>query len=388
MLMNVHEYQANQLFRDYGIPAMEGIVAATASEAASAAKTLGGSVWVVKAQVHAGGRGKAGGVKLVKSPEQAGEIAQTLLKNRLVTHQSGPDGVPVEKLFVVRGTDIQKEFYLALAMDAQNAGLMFIASSDGGTEIEKTAQQNPNAIARQPIDLNIGVKSYMCRAMADKLGIPQELHKSFEHIMQAMYRLFTEKNCSMVEINPLAITSDGLVALDSKLNFEDNALFRHPDIAAMRDIGQEDAREVEASKFDLNYVGLDGDIGCMVNGAGLAMATMDMIQHHGGSPANFLDVGGSASEENIAGAFRILLSDDQVKAILVNIFGGIMKCDVIASGIVAAAKKTDVRVPLIVRLEGTNAAEGRDILAQSGLDIISADTFEQGVKAAVSAVKA
>lgn len=383
--MNVHEYQANELFRQYGIPAMEGYVAETAQQAVQAAEKLGGNTWVVKAQVHAGGRGKAGGVKLARSMEDVRKLTEEMLSKRLITHQSGSAGVPVDKVFIVGGVEIKKEYYLALARDDVNAGLAFIASSEGGMEIEKVAEQNPEAIGRQPVDLAVGVRPYMCLGIAEKLGIPEDQRKDFAAIMQSMYNLFVEKDCSMVEINPLAEIGSGLTALDSKINFEDNALFRHPDIAQLRDIAQEDAREVEAAKYDLNYVGLDGDVGCMVNGAGLAMATMDMLQHYGGKPANFLDVGGGASEENIAGAFGILLRDDQVKSVLVNIFGGIMKCDVIASGIVAAARRIDVKVPLIVRLEGTNSERGKEILAQSGMNITPADTFEEGVKAAVQA---
>lgn len=387
--MNVHEYQANKLFDDYGIPVIPGIVAETKKAAVEAAKQLSDSdCWVVKAQVHAGGRGKAGGVKLARTIEEVSEIAGKMVGNRLYTHQSGAKGVPIEKVFVVGGVEIIKEYYLALALDAGNTGLMFIASSEGGTEIEKVADENPDAIARVPIDLAIGVKPYMCTLVAETLGIPKEQQPQLSKIMNAMFKLFVEKDCSMVEINPLAEIPSGLAALDSKVNFEDNALMRHPEIAELRDIAQEDEREVEAAKFDLNYVGLDGDIGCMVNGAGLAMATMDMIHHFGGNPANFLDVGGSASEENIAGAFRLLISDDNVKSILVNIFGGIMKCDVIAAGIASAAQKVGLNVPLVVRLEGTNAEAGKKILADSGLDIISADTFESGVRTAVNAAKA
>lgn len=385
--MNVHEYQANELFRQYGIPAMDGFVAETVEQAAQAAEKLGGNIWVVKAQVHAGGRGKAGGVKLARSIEEVEKLSGEMLSKRLITHQSGSAGVPVDKVFIVGGVEIKKEYYLALARDDANAGLAFIASAEGGMEIEKVAEENPDAIARQPVDLAVGVRPYMCLGIAEKLGIPKEQRKDLATIMQSIYNLFVEKDCSMVEINPLAEIESGLTALDSKINFEDNALFRHPDIAQLRDIAQEDAREVEAAKYDLNYVGLEGDVGCMVNGAGLAMATMDMLQHYGGKPANFLDVGGSASEDNIAGAFGILLRDDQVKSVLVNIFGGIMKCDVIASGIVAAAHKIDVKVPLIVRLEGTNAEKDKEILAQSGMNITPADTFEEGVKAAVQAAK-
>lgn len=386
--MNVHEYQANKLFHDYGIPVLPGAVAETKEQAADAAKKLGGSSWVVKAQVHAGGRGKAGGVKLARSLDEVEEIAGKMLGSRLYTHQSGSKGVPIDKVFIVGGVEIHKEYYLALATDSQNAGLMFVASSEGGMEIEKVAQESPDAIARQPIDLAIGVKPYMCNTIAEIIGIPKDQQPVLQRIMTAMFQLFVEKDCSMVEINPLAETSAGLVALDSKINFEDNALMKHSDIAGLRDLAQEDEREVEAAKFDLNYVGLDGDIGCMVNGAGLAMATMDMIKHFGGNPANFLDVGGSASEENISGAFRLLVSDENVKSILVNIFGGIMKCDVIAAGIVAAAKTVGLSVPLIVRLEGTNAEIGKQILADSGLDIIPADTFENGVRSAVKAAQA
>lgn len=386
--MNIHEYQANSLFRQYGIPAMEGIVVESGKQAAQAAEKLGGDAWVVKAQVHAGGRGKAGGVKIARSIVEVEKIAEEMLSNRLITHQSGADGVPVDKLFIVKGVEVKKEYYLALARDDANACLSFIGSAEGGMEIEKIAQSNPDAIAKQPVDLFIGLKPYMCLGLAEKLGIPKDYRKVFAEIMQSMYNLFIEKDCSMVEINPLAETNLGLLALDAKVNLEDNALFRHDDMVELRDAAQEDAREVEAAQYDLNYVGLDGDIGCMVNGAGLAMATMDMLAHFGGKPANFLDVGGSASEKNIAGAFRILLTDNSVKSVLVNIFGGIMKCDVIAAGIVAAAQQIDVNIPLIVRLEGTNADKGTAILSESGLNIISADTFEQGVKAAVQAAKA
>jgi len=386
--MNIHEYQANKLFSDYGIAVLPGRVAETKEQAAEAARELDGASWVVKAQVHAGGRGKAGGVKLAHSIDEVEEIAGKMLNSRLYTHQSGSKGAPIDKVFIVVGVEIHKEYYLALATDTKNAGLMFVASSEGGMEIEKVAQETPDAIARQPVDLAIGVKPYMCNNIAEKIGIPKEQQPNLAKIMTAMFQLFVEKDCSMVEINPLAETSVGLAALDSKINFEDNALMRHSDITELRDLAQEDEREVEAAKFDLNYVGLEGDIGCMVNGAGLAMATMDMIKHFGGNPANFLDVGGSASEENISGAFRLLISDENVKSILVNIFGGIMKCDVIASGIVAAAKKVGLSVPLVVRLEGTNAEIGTRILADSGLYIIPADTFESGVRAAVKAAQA
>jgi succinyl-CoA synthetase beta subunit len=386
--MNMHEYQAKKLFWDYGIPISPGIVADSAESAAEAARKLGGELWVVKAQVHAGGRGKAGGVKVARSAEQVGEQAAQMLSHRLVTHQTGPQGAPVNKVLVGSGVSIQKEYYIALAVDSVNAGAMFIASAAGGMEIEETSRENPDAIIRQPVDLSIGVRPYMCINMAKKLGIPKELWEQLRQVMQGMFRMLTEKDCSMVEINPLAETPDGLVAIDSKVAIDDNALFRHPEIKALRDKAQEDAREAEASQFDLSYVGMDGNIGCMVNGAGLAMATMDMLAHYGGSPANFLDVGGSATEDRVAGAFRILLSDSQVKAIFVNIFGGIMRCDVIASGIIATAKKMGIKIPLVVRLEGTNAELGGRMLAESGLNITSAASFEEGGRLAVQAAGA
>lgn len=386
--MNIHEYQANELFNTYGVPVLHGVVASTKEEAKEAAKQLGGQEpWVVKAQVHAGGRGKAGGVKLAKSYEEVERYAGNMLHARLVTHQSGEAGAPIDKVFIVSGVNIEKEYYLALAIDAAGTGLMFVGSSEGGMEIEKVASEMPDAIARQSIDLNVGVKPYMCEYMSERLGLQGEMKRQLAVIMKGMFRLFTEKDCSMVEINPLAMVEGRLVALDSKINFEDNALMRHPDIEKLRDINQEDEKEVEAAKYDLNYVALDGTIGCMVNGAGLAMATMDMIHHFGGDPANFLDVGGSASKENIAGAFRLLLSDTHVRSILVNIFGGIMKCDVIAEGIVEAAHEVQLTIPLVVRLEGTNAEAGKKILADSKLPIILADTFEHGVKQAVEAAQ-
>jgi succinyl-CoA synthetase beta subunit len=386
--MNIHEYQAKELFKEYGIPITPGLVASSAGEAAAAARELGGEVWVVKAQAHAGGRGKAGGVKLARSAEQAAELAAEMLSKRLVTHQSGPQGSPVDKVLVGAGVNIQKEYYIALAVDSANAGATFIASAEGGTEIEEVSRENPEAIIRQPVDFNMGVRPYMCVNMAKRLGLPKEGWDELQKIMRGMFRLLTEKDCSMVEINPLAQTPEGLAAIDAKVNFDDNALFRHPEIREMRDMAQEDSREAEAAEFDLSYVGMDGNIGCMVNGAGLAMATMDMLQHYGGAPANFLDVGGSATEERVAGAFRILLSDAQVKAIFVNIFGGIMRCDVIASGIVKAAKKIGISIPLVVRLEGTNAELGEEILAESGLDITPAGSFEEGGRLAVQAAGA
>lgn len=389
--MNIHEYQAKGLFQEYGIPVSPGIVADSAATATAAARELAGEIgelWIVKAQVHAGGRGKAGGVKVAKSAEQAGELAGKMLSTRLVTHQSGPQGSPVDKVLVACGVDILKEYYIALAVDSANAGAMFIASATGGMEIEETTRENPEAIIRQAVDFSTGVRPHMCLGMAKRLGLPKGLWKQLQQIMQGMFRLLTEKDCSMVEINPLADTPEGLIAVDAKVNFDDNALFRHPEIKAMRDMAQEDAREAEAAEFDLSYVGLDGNIGCMVNGAGLAMATMDMLQNYGGKPANFLDVGGSATEERVAGAFRILLSDSQVKAIFVNIFGGIMRCDVLASGIVTAAKKVGLAIPLVVRLEGTNAELGGRILAESGLNITSAASFEEGGRLAVKAASA
>lgn len=385
--MKIHEYQAKELLAAYGVPVPEGLLALTPEEAKEATEKLGGQS-VVKAQVHCGGRGKAGGVKLAKSPEEAFSIAQNMLGMTLVSKQTGPEGKVVHKVYVTKAVDIRKEYYLSLTADASSASLVIIASGEGGTEIEETSTKNPEAIVKEQVSILTGLKSYEALEVAKRIGIPAENRKEFAAILQKMYKLYVEKDCSLIEINPLILTGDGsLSALDAKITFDDNALARHPEVALLRDEQEEDPKEVRASKSDLNYVALDGSIGCMVNGAGLAMATMDIIKKFGGSPANFLDVGGSATEERVTTAFEILLSDPHVKAIMVNIFGGIMKCDIIASGIVAAAKAIDIQVPVVVRLEGTNVELGKKILEESGLALISAKDMADAAHKSVSAIK-
>ena len=385
--MKIHEYQAKELLAAYGVPVPEGLLALTPEEAKEATKKLGGQS-VVKAQVHCGGRGKAGGVKLAKSPKEAFSIAQNMLGMTLVSKQTGPEGKVVHKVYITKAVDIRKEYYLSLTADASNATLVIIASGEGGTEIEETSEKNPEAIVKEQVSILTGLKSYEALEVAKRIGIPAENRKEFAAILQKMYKLYVEKDCSLIEINPLILTGDGsLSALDAKITFDDNALARHPEVALLRDEQEEDPKEVRASKSDLNYVALDGNIGCMVNGAGLAMATMDIIKKFGGSPANFLDVGGSATEERVTTAFEILLSDPHVKAIMVNIFGGIMKCDIIASGIVAAAKAIDIQVPVVVRLEGTNVELGKKILEESGLALISAKDMADAARKSVSAIK-
>ena len=385
--MKIHEYQAKELLAAYGVPVPEGLLALTPEEAKEATEKLGGQS-VVKAQVHCGGRGKAGGVKLAKSPEEAFSIAQSMLGMTLVSKQTGPEGKVVHKVYVTKAVDIRKEYYLSLTADASAASLVIIASGEGGTEIEETSEKNPEAIVKEQVSILTGLKSYEALEVAKRIGIPAENRKEFAAILQKMYKLYVEKDCSLIEINPLILTGDGsLSALDAKITFDDNALARHPEVALLRDEQEEDPKEVRASKSDLNYVALDGNIGCMVNGAGLAMATMDIIKKFGGSPANFLDVGGSATEERVTTAFEILLSDPHVKAIMVNIFGGIMKCDIIASGIVAAAKAIDIQVPVVVRLEGTNVELGKKILEESGLALISAKDMADAAHKSVSAIK-
>ncbi|HCH67161.1 MAG TPA: ADP-forming succinate--CoA ligase subunit beta [Clostridiales bacterium] len=385
--MKIHEYQAKELLAAYGVPVPEGLLALTPEEAKEATEKLGGQS-VVKAQVHCGGRGKAGGVKLAKSPEEAFSIAQNMLGMTLVSKQTGPEGKVVHKVYITKAVDIRKEYYLSLTADVSNATLVIIASGEGGTEIEETSEKNPEAIVKEQVSILTGLKSYEALEVAKRIGIPAENRKEFAAILQKMYKLYVEKDCSLIEINPLILTGDdSLSALDAKITFDDNALARHPEVALLRDEQEEDPKEVRASKSDLNYVALDGNIGCMVNGAGLAMATMDIIKKFGGSPANFLDVGGSATEERVTTAFEILLSDPHVKAIMVNIFGGIMKCDIIASGIVAAAKAIDIQVPVVVRLEGTNVELGKKILEESGLALISAKDMADAARKSVSAIK-
>lgn len=382
--MKIHEYQAKELLAQYGAPVPTGLVVRTPEEALDAAQRYGACV--LKAQIHSGGRGKAGGVKLAHDPQEAEKIASALLGARLVTPQTGAQGKVVHKLLVTEAVEVKKEYYLSLTGDMERAGLMLIASAEGGTEIEITAKQSPEKILQLPVALE-GLTD-QAQTLARALDLPQALWADFDALLRAMLRLYIEKDCSLVEINPLVRTAqERLLCLDAKINFDDNGLARHPDVRALRDVEEEDPLEYRASQFDLNFIRLDGSIGCLVNGAGLAMATMDILQKFGGSPANFLDVGGSATAEKVAAAFEILLSDPQVKAIFVNIFGGIMKCDTIAEGIVSAARQVALRVPLVVRLEGTNVAQGRAILAASGLPIISAADMADGAHKAVKCAK-
>ena len=378
--MNIHEYQAKDILRRYGVAVQVGIVAATAEEAEAAARSLKTDKLVVKAQIHAGGRGKAGGVKLVKSPEEVAAVARNLLGKVLVTHQTGPQGKLVQKVYVAVAPEIKRELYLSIVVDRAVSRPSFLASTEGGVDIEAVAAKTPERIFREPIDPAVGMQPYQARKIAYSLGLGADAIPFLLNV----YRAFIETDASLIEINPLIVTGDGTVlALDAKMTFDDNALYRHKDIAAMRDLNEEDPREVEASKFNLNYIGLDGTIACMVNGAGLAMATMDIIKYYGGSPANFLDVGGGASTEQVTEAFKILCADKNVKGILVNIFGGIMKCDVIANGILTAVKQVKVPVPLVVRLEGTNVELGKKILQDSGLPIITADSLADAAKKVV-----
>jgi succinyl-CoA synthetase beta subunit len=383
--MKIHEYQAIALLKQYAVPTSDGQVAASVAEAVQAQKELGLTACILKAQVHTGGRGKAGGVRRADTPEAVAKIAAEMLGGKLVTKQTGPEGKVIRRVLVTRSVNIKNEYYLSFTVDGGGAQIVMLASSAGGVEIEETATEAPQKIIKEAIDITIGLRAYQARRIAMRIGIRAELVASFIDIAQKLYRLLIEKDGSLVEINPLVETQEGrLVAIDAKLNFDQNALFRHPDVLKLRDLNEEDPREVAASQFDLNYIPLDGEIGCMVNGAGLAMATMDIIRHYGGRPANFLDVGGGATAAKVAGAFQILLADRDVKGILINIFGGIMKCDLIAQGIVTAAAKTKVNVPIVVRLEGTNAALGKEILGKSGLTIISADTLAQAAQTIVA----
>ena len=382
--MKIHEYQAKELLRAYGAPVPPGEVAVSAEQAAALAEKYGRCV--LKAQVHSGGRGKAGGVRLAENAAEARALAGSMLGMRLVTRQTGPEGRLVRKLLVTPAVEVKKEFYLSVTGDHENAALMIIASADGGTEIEETARTHPERIARIRVSPVEGFKRYEGLQAAGVLGLTGENEKELLSLLSSMTRLYLEKDCSLVEINPLVLTAEGrLLCLDAKVAFDDNALFRHPELMELRDIEEEDPREYRASQYDLNYVSLSGSIGCLVNGAGLAMATMDIIHHFGGEPANFLDVGGSASKEKVQAAFELLLSDGNVRAIFVNIFGGIMKCDVIAEGIVAAAKTTGLSIPLIVRLEGTNVELGKKILDESGLAIIPASDMADAARKAVAA---
>lgn len=384
--MKIHEYQGKELLKTYGVPVPRGIVARTPAEAEQAAKELGTDVVVVKAQIHAGGRGKGGGVKLAKSPVEAAELAQQILGMQLVTHQTGPEGREVKTLLIEEGLPIDKEFYLGITLDRVTGRNTFMASSAGGMDIEKVAEETPELILKETIDPSVGLRPFQARKMAFGLGIPNELINQAAGFMLKLYDAYEKMDASLVEINPFLLTKDNrLIALDAKVNFDDNALYRHKDYAQMRDLNEEEPLEIEASKFDLNYIKLDGNIGCMVNGAGLAMATMDIIKLHGGEPANFLDVGGGASQERVENAFRILLADPNVKAVLINIFGGIVRCDMVANGVVAAAKNLGVSIPIVARLEGTNVEEGKRVLNTSGIGIISADGMSDAAAKVVAA---
>lgn len=385
--MNIHEYQGKQLLRDYGVAASKGIAAFSPDEAVKAAKELGTEVFVVKAQIHAGGRGKAGGVKIAKSLDEVREFAKELLGKTLVTHQTGPEGKEVKRLLVEEGADIKKEYYISLVVDTATDRVTLMGSEEGGMDIEEVAAATPEKIFHEVIDPVVGLTGFQARRMAYNMNIPTHLVNKAAKFMTGLYQVFVEKDASIVEINPLVVTGDDQVlALDAKFNFDDNALYRHKDIVELRDFEEEDAKEIEASKYDLSYISLGGNIGCMVNGAGLAMATMDTINYYDGSPANFLDVGGGATAEKVTEAFKIILSDSNVKGIFVNIFGGIMKCDVIAEGVIAAAKEVGLAVPLVVRLEGTNVERGKALLNESGLNIIAAGSMADGAKKIVEIV--
>ena len=386
--MKIHEYQAKELLRAAGVPVPRGYAAFTVREAQEAAQKLGGAVWVVKAQIHAGGRGKGGGVKLARSLADVQTIAEQILGMQLKTHQTGPEGQKVRRLYVEEGADIDKEYYVSLVTDRATQKIAFIASSEGGMDIEEVAHNTPEKIVTEFIDPLTGLGEAQARAIADSIGLPANSTAQAVDVFQKLYACYMDTDASLVEINPLNRDSQGkLVALDAKFNFDANALFRHPDIVAYRDLDEEDPAEVEASKFDLSYISLDGNIGCLVNGAGLAMATMDTIKLFGGEPANFLDVGGGATAEKVTEAFKIMLKNPEVKGILVNIFGGIMKCDTIAEGVIAACKAVNLSVPLVVRMKGTNEDLGKKLLAESGLPIISADTMAEAAAKIVAAVK-
>ena len=386
--MNVHEYQGKEILRKYGVATPRGIACFSVDEAVKAAETLGGKVWVVKAQIHAGGRGKGGGVKVAKSIDEVREHAAKILGMTLVTHQTGPQGRLVKRLLIEEGADIKKELYVGMVVDRASQRVVLMASSEGGMDIEHVAEHTPEKIFKVAIDPVAGLSTAAAEDVARKIGIPDQAVAQGAAFMQSLYKAFDECDCSLAEINPLIYTGDNKVlALDAKLNFDSNALFRHPDIVAMRDLDEEDPAEIEASKFDLTYISLDGDIGCLVNGAGLAMATMDVIKLYGGSPANFLDVGGGATTEKVTEAFKIMLKNPNLKAILVNIFGGIMKCDVIANGVVVAAREVHLSVPLVVRMRGTNEDIGKQILKDSGLPIIAANNMAEAAERVVAAAK-
>lgn len=387
--MKIHEYQGKEILRQFGMPTPRGTACFSVDEAEAAAQQLGGYVWVVKAQIHAGGRGKGGGVKVARSLDEVRQAAQQILGMHLVTHQTGQDGQVVRRLLVEQGAAIAKEFYLGMVIDRSRQRVVLLASSEGGMEIEEVAKHHPEKIHKLWVDPQVGLDVNEAAQIAKKIGIPDVAIAEAVNILQGLYRAFVEKDAMLAEINPLILTADNhVIALDAKFNFDSNALYRHPEIVAYRDLDEEDPAEIEASKFDLSYISLDGDIGCLVNGAGLAMATMDIIKLYGGNPANFLDVGGGASKEKVTEAFKLMLRNPNLKAILVNIFGGIMKCDVIAEGVVAAAREVHLSVPLVVRLEGTNVDLGKKILADSGLTIISGSDMADAAKKIVAAARA
>jgi len=386
--MNLHEYQSKKIFAEYGVPVPRGAVAETADEAVAAAKQLGGPVWVVKAQVHAGGRGKAGGVKVTRDLEAVRAAAQQMLGTQLVTKQTGAEGLPVSQVYVEEGSAIAREIYLSLTLNREKSRIAVVASAAGGMDIEEVAEKEPEKILSVVIHPAVGLESYQARELAFGLGLSGAQIGEFTTILKALYQLYIDKDASLLEVNPLIVTAEGkLVALDAKIGIDANALFRHPELSALRDRTQEDPIEARAAEHDLNYVSLGGNIACMVNGAGLAMATMDIIKLHGGKPANFLDVGGGATVERVTAAFELILSNTNVRAILVNIFGGIVRCDVIAEGIMVAVKKVGVKVPVVVRLEGTNAKQAREMLAQSGLSVTPAESLTDAAKKAVAAAK-
>ncbi len=386
--MNIHEYQAKNILRDYGVAVPEGESAFSVDEAVDAAERLGGDLWVVKAQIHAGGRGKAGGIKIAESREEIRRYADELLGSQLVTHQTGPEGQTVRRLYIEQGVDIDRELYLSFIVDRGREGVMVMASTEGGVDIEQVAEEHPDKIHKELADPQLGLAQFQARRIAFALGLEGKSALEAASLMRDLYRVFTDKDCSLAEINPLVVTTDGQVmALDAKMNFDDSGLFRHPDIRELRDESEEDEAELEAKQHGLSYVNLDGNIGCMVNGAGLAMSTMDIIKHYGGEPANFLDVGGGADTETVTAAFKIITDDPRVEGIFINIFGGIMKCDVIANGVINAVKEVGLEVPLVVRLAGTNVDKGKALLEESSLDIISADSMADGAERIIEVVQ-
>jgi succinyl-CoA synthetase beta subunit len=386
--MKIHEYQGKEILKKYGVPVPNGRVAFSVDEAVEAARAMGGSVWVVKAQIHAGGRGKGGGVKVARSVEEVRELSSKILGMRLVTHQTGPEGKIVKRLLIEEGIPIARELYVGITLDRARSMNVVMASTEGGMEIEKVAAETPHLIMKEPVDPALGFRDFQARRLAFGLGLSGDAFKNMVKFLGLLYRAYTETDASLAEINPLVITTDGRVlALDAKINFDDNALDRHKEFAALRDLDEEDPLEIEASKSSLNYIKLDGNVGCMVNGAGLAMATMDIIKLAGGEPANFLDVGGGANVETVSNGFRIILSDPNVKAVLINIFGGIVRCDRVAQGVVEAARRVHVNLPVVVRLEGTNAVEAREVLAESGLNFAVATSLQDAASKVTAAIR-